>query len=254
MARDFDGTNQRLSSDTPALTAVPITMACWFNADDATKLQGLMCLSELGTSPATGDFFGLDLRGDVAGDPVRATSYSGSAGGNDYASTSSGYSTGTWQHAAAVFATTTSRAAYLNGGSKGTDTASNTPSAGALERTVIAARISTSSDYYHFNGRIAEAAIWNVALTDAEILLLSLGYSPMFVRPASLVAYWPLMGRTSPEQNMVGVNVLTLQNAPTVASHPRVLRTASPFIGFAHYSAPTPPSGRRRSWATIIGG
>ena len=42
------------------------------------------------------------------------------------------------------------------------------------------------------DGSLAEAAIWNAALSDAEVAALATGVSPLLVRPGSLVFYAPL--------------------------------------------------------------
>jgi hypothetical protein len=74
---------------------------------------------------------------------------------------------------------------------------------------------------------MAEVGIWNAALTDAEVAILALGYSPDQVRPASLVEYWKLIGRNSPETGIKGYD-MTLYNAPLVANHPRIIYPCGP--------------------------
>jgi hypothetical protein len=75
------------------------------------------------------------------------------------------------------------------------------------------------------SGNVAEPAIWNVALTGAEISSLAAGYSPELIRPASLIAYSQLFGNLSPEIAKVGGSSydLTLFNTPTKAAHPRAI-------------------------------
>lgn len=55
-----------------------------------------------------------------------------------------------------------------------------------------------------FHGRIAHAAIWNVALSDAELVMLANGALPTHVRPSALQGYWPLHGIDSPEPSVAG--------------------------------------------------
>lgn len=43
-------------------------------------------------------------------------------------------------------------------------------------------------------GLIAFPAIWNVALDDREVAALAAGIPPWMIRPASLVACWPMPG------------------------------------------------------------
>jgi hypothetical protein len=87
---------------------------------------------------------------------------------------------------------------------------------------LLGARISATPGLF-LNGQIAEAAVWNVALSAAEIASLSKGFSPLLIRPASLVAYWPLIGRHDPEIDPVGRFDMTLTANPTTAAHPRVI-------------------------------
>ena len=57
----------------------------------------------------------------------------------------------------------------------------------------------TFAGSYFWNGRIAEAAIWNDALTPNEQRALSRGVSPRVVRPLKLRGYWPLWGASLTE-------------------------------------------------------
>jgi hypothetical protein len=46
-----------------------------------------------------------------------------------------------------------------------------------------------------FTGYIAHVAIWDANLSDSDSASLGRGVSPLSVRPANLVAYWPLVNR-----------------------------------------------------------
>lgn len=191
MARLFDDAAlDRLEINSAVLTGTPLTMACWFNSDSLTLTQ---CLMFLGDKDVTNQYFQLQAAGAIAGDPVAALVESGTTG---QAISSTGYSANTWHHASAVFTSATSRTARIDGGSAGSNTANTTPT--GLDRTGIGRRGSSSAGLY-MSGLIAEAAIWNVALTAAEIGVLADGFCPLFVRPSALQAYWPLVGRYSPE-------------------------------------------------------
>ncbi|MFS2087150.1 LamG-like jellyroll fold domain-containing protein, partial [Stenotrophomonas geniculata] len=78
---------------------------------------------------------------------------------------------GTWNHALAVFASSTSRAAYLNGASKGTNVQSSSPT-GVNRTTTSMVYVSAASSLF-FPGDLAEVAMWNVALTDADAAILA---------------------------------------------------------------------------------
>ncbi|ESY37883.1 hypothetical protein X747_24775 [Mesorhizobium sp. LNJC384A00] len=69
------------------------------------------------------------------------------------------------------------------------------------------------------NGEVAEVAVWKAALNADEFNALAKGFSPRRIRPASLVAYLPLVRDTL---DLFGI-ALTEINSPTVTDHPRVI-------------------------------
>lgn len=124
-----------------------------------------------------------------------------------------------WTHIAGVYASSSSRVAWVNGVAKATNTTAVTIT--GIDRVLIGARVNASAVGLYMDGDLAEVAVWNVALTQAEIASLAAGFKPSRIRPQSLVFYAPLMGQASPEQNLEGTPV-TLTNTPTAAAHPRV--------------------------------
>lgn len=155
----------------------------------------------------------------TSGNVVAATR--GASGGSSEASASAALTAGVWNAVTAVFASATDRRCFVNGANKGTNTTSTTPSGQGLTR--IGAAPDTSAGY---KGLSAHAAIWNVALTDEEVAMLGAHrVSPLRVRPESLKAYWPYLGRDATEIDVVGGNNLTVTNATTSADDPPVLWT-----------------------------
>jgi Concanavalin A-like lectin/glucanases superfamily len=73
-----------------------------------------------------------------------------------------------------------------------------------------------------FDGSIAELGVWNAALTAAELAALGKGYSPRLIRPQSLKFYWPLIGRASPETELINGKVGTITGTIDAAPHARV--------------------------------
>ena len=214
MARNFDdASSQYLEVDSTPVTAAPFTMACWFRSNDATVSQRLMWV---GDKDSTTNSWSIAAAGAVAGDPVRVIA--NDAGGNTAQSTSTGFTANTWHHACAVIVSATDRSIFIDGGSEGNSVTSRSP-AGA-DRISIGRQGGSSPDAY-MSGDIAEAAIWNIALSDADVALLALGLDPRMVRPQGLVFYAPLIGRHSPEIDRRGGLGLTVTGA--VASvHPRM--------------------------------
>jgi len=203
MARDLDGgAGSYLEVDTAPVTVLPMTLACWFNPDVINANDTLVFV---GDKDVAGDWYLLSASGGVAGDPVRAWSQAG--GVTQAAATTTGFSAGSWFHACAVFTSTTSRTAYINGGSAATNTNSSSP---ATPDRLSIGRAGDSTPSSEYNGKIAEVAIWNVALTAAEVLMLSKGYCPLCVRQESLVYYNPLFGRYSPEIDLINSLEITV--------------------------------------------
>lgn len=215
MARLFDdASTQYLEHGAAVLTAVPFTFSCWFNSDSATDNQ---CLMFLGLNSSTNRYFAMHASGNAAGDPVRIFAQNG--GTSSVVSTTTGYTVGTTHHACAVFESSTSRHVYIDGGSKASDTTDVTPT---TPNVTTIGRRSLSTPASYFSGMIAEVAIWNIALTDVEVALLAKKISPLMVRPDSLVMYVPIMGKYSPEIDLVGGRDFTVTGA-TTSQHPRIM-------------------------------
>ncbi len=53
-----------------------------------------------------------------------------------------------------------------------------------------------------FKGRLADIVYWNVKLTVAELLMLASGLRAKYIRPGSIVGYWPLAGRANYEPDL----------------------------------------------------
>lgn len=244
MARSFNGSTHKLTrADTCGISGYPVTFACWFNPANVTANHGLI---NFGNSTNNGRYIGLWADGSATGDPINAVIVNGNAirSGN-----TSAFSASTWQHAAGVF-TSTALQSWLNGVSGSASSHSfewpstNRTGVGALER---------ATPGMFLNGSCAEAAIWNVALTDDEIKALAAGLSPLQARPQSLVAYWPLFARATNEEDWVGGNTLTVTGA-TAADHPRIIYPAWPeIISPAAAAADSSGAGSSSGSSTVTG-
>jgi hypothetical protein len=214
MAFSFNGTNQYLEVGPPPVSAVPLTLACWAKSSSLTKEQVLLAVTN-GLGGGTGAFFLISLRGDVAGDPVYAVQYNGTSFPS---SVGPAYTTNTWNHIVGVFESNASRTVYLNGAAGTTNTTSITATAQTLTHVSIGALKRVPPTVYT-EGEIAEPAIWNAALTAAEIASLAKGMTPDKIRPQNLVFYAPLVRDL---QDVRGGLTITNNNGATVANHPRV--------------------------------
>jgi hypothetical protein len=208
MAYDLDGINQYLRRASAPVTAVPLTMACWFN-HDLLQDASLCSVSNIG---GAGTWFGLFT--GLTGVVFASTT---SSGNQANAITTATYTTGSWNHCCGVFSAINSRTIYLNGGNAVTNTTSRTPS--NVAETIIGSRRAGGIFGSYFNGKIAEVGIWNAALTANEIASLAKGMTCDKIRPQSLVFYSPLVRDLIDQKAALAI---TNNNGATVTQHPRV--------------------------------
>ncbi len=213
MARLFDdASSEYLLHGSALITAYPLTLAGWFYTDDATIDQSILAIQR---NDSGNHFWNLGAHGGTAGDPVVFEARSSSSSPAK-ASTSTGYSTNTWHHACGVGVSATDRTAYIDGGSPGTNATSRTPG-GIDDVSIGMQRDSTPSDA--MSGRIAEVALWDVALSAAEVAALASGVTPLHMRPGNLVAYWPVWGLHSPEIDLTSNGNNITVTGPVKAGH-----------------------------------
>lgn len=221
MARAFVAASSQYLERTASvpITAPPLTISAWMHSTSLTVNQTVLQIQD---KDVESHGFTLQALGAFGGDPVRFAALDGGSGAAD---TSISYTINTWHHVCGIETSSTSRAAFIDGGNKGTDTDSITPA--GLDSVSIGRRGDSTPGPY-FDGYIAEVAIWNASLSDPEVAILALGYSPLLIRPQNLVAYWPLIGRTSPEIDIVGGFDLTLFSSPTTIAHPPMFYPTQP--------------------------
>jgi hypothetical protein len=73
-----------------------------------------------------------------------------------------------------------------------------------------------------FDGRLAEVAIWTADIGASGFAALAKGVSALAVRPDALVFYMPLVGKYSPERDIVGGKSGTITGTVAGAAHPRL--------------------------------
>lgn len=158
-ALDFDDAGDFVDIDHAVVDALPLTMSCWFKANNATAILTPIVLQIAGSA---GSIIRILLRGNVGGDPVQAQfQNSGSA----IISTTTGYEANKWHLATAVYVDATEMRVYLDGGSEGIVVGLSlnlfTPTA-----THIGGLDGLTED---MDGQIDDVRIWNRALTADEI-------------------------------------------------------------------------------------
>ena len=225
MSRDFDKDDtggQGLWIQSTPVTIAPFTIAAWFNVLDLTNNY---CLFGLADRSSTYDYFYVGLRGAIS-DKVFGVA-NRSTGTNTLVETSTTYTANTWHHACwTVNVDSAHYYVWLDGGGMGSVNRGELPlnidsiGIGLLVR---------AADTLYMDGMIAEAALWNVEITPAEAAILGAGYSPLFVRPQSLVGHWPMIrglpGDALTDIDVVGGRTLSkFRNAPTPGvSHPPMI-------------------------------
>lgn len=193
---------------TPAaaiVTAPPFSFACWFMVNDVTNPHGLFWVFQ--TAVGT-EYFDVTVAGNVAGDPLQARARSVSTGSSD-ARTTTPVLANVWMHATAVFASTTDRRVYLNGGGVGSSTTLNTPL--LLDGTQLA-----TGGIAALAGLLAWPAVWNLELTTRDIAQLAARAPPNEVKPENRVAFWDWTGSQSEWNQGIYPGAYKLVNSGTV--------------------------------------
>lgn len=220
MAGTFtNATSEYLETAFSGVTGVPLSVSLWAQAVDV-EIEYTMWF--LGDKDSHADWFRLYTRDGVGN--VRFQKRDGS--GLSHAE-SGGMTNGTWHQVGAVSSAADSYFAYTDGSPSDEQTTSRTPA--NVDRISIG-RLGDASPEQYWDGLIAEVAVWNVALTTAEMAILADGYAAPFVRPDALVFYAPLISVTGDEPDLVGGLILTNNNTVTDANHPRIIYPTRPHI------------------------
>lgn len=251
MARTFAAASaQALNATTSPIVTYPGTIAIWCRPTGAGSSQALFSLKDSG---AADDRDEVALSRDMGAAGKFLLYLVDWYGVGAYAQVAVPYVLGQWHHVCAVLPSTASRSIFMDGGNKATNT--TTVSGPGYDRIGVGHIPQTT--HFYANADLAEAAIWNIALTDADVAQLGLGLSPLLVHPEALVFYAPLLGTTSPEIEIMGRRELALVNAPAVAPHPRILQPAGPLrlsrraVAYAITGIARTASGAALAGATI---
>lgn len=211
MAYDFvRASSQSITSTTsPIASAGTITIALFVNSVNTNVTERIFYAQKADGKEGAGVYnlnFGSASRGIYYIDPNYPQPVA-----------TGSFTAATWHHYCTKQASTTSRDMFRDGGNKGSNT--TTQAAQAIERLTLGVGLETTGlPGLFFSGRLAEAAIWSVALDDAEIASLAKGFTPTRIRPQSLVFYAPLIRQIADYRS---ATALTANNTPTVYEHPR---------------------------------
>lgn len=241
MARLFnDAIPEYLYGTAPVIT-YPFVMSVWANKD-ADVLTYLVTIQDADTANR---YFALGFHN--SGSSGVATFVAREDAAIGVANSSSGGSTGTYYNFCAIAVSATDRRVFFNGGNKGTNATSVTPT--GIDQVSIGTRLQAGSPEYSMSGYIAEVAIWNLTnwpgatasdkadLFETIVPSLAKRYVPEFF-PLGRVAYWDLRSGIKDRQ---GTYDLTASGS-TLSAHPRIIKPSSVLYGMAEAYVP-PVSG-----------
>lgn len=197
--------SQTITGNFVSSIGTPHTIAAWAYPNNTTGDHRILRVQNANSAA---NFISLD--GSAVNDPAAAFSRTSVATFASALSTAS-FSAAIWAQVSGVFSTTSSRTIYLGGGSSGTNT--STTDTASFETVSIGLSTGTTSQL------LAQLAVWDVALTAAEIISLSKGFKPSRIRPQNLVFYAPLTRNL--QDLMEGITLTNNGSAPVVAN-PRV--------------------------------
>jgi len=222
MSRGYSGTTDKSIVDSSPISGDTFTFSSWV-AYDTNNNAGQVCVALTNQTTNQNQAF-LNCSFDFSS----TVNFSIRRSGTYYHAytTNSLTANGGWNHLAGVMVGVSERYSYLNGdvANKGTNTTTITSLAGLFNRTNVGSLYPVTTNQQTTQGRVAHPAIWNAALTDAEIVMLSQGVSPLLVRPESLVFYVPYLGRDTSDIDIEGGVVLTNTGTTSETSEPRVTR------------------------------
>lgn len=205
MAYEFNGSNQRISSN-PPVAAVPYTQAAHVNLT-TTGLR--IAVSIHNTSASNWGVIFCNSNN-------KATIVEWSTTVNGVAGETGTVVTGVWEHYCGLFSATNSRTIYRNASNNATNTTTVIPS--GLNELNIGAFYNNGYAFF-WHGSIGEVGIWNIALTVDEVTSLNKGFKCSRIRPQNLVFYAPLVRNL---QDLRNGRSMTNHNSATVSPHRRV--------------------------------
>lgn len=215
MARNF-ASSAYLRHDAAVVTSRPVTLAGW--CKQTTAAIGVIL--NLVKSSGDSNSFSIGLRNDT----YKAFSRYHESDIYTISSTSQ-YQLNTWNHLCGMVTADGYVFSYLNGDAGNSDICENLP-AFDFNRTSVG-RLDRLTPAYSFTGDIAHVAIWDVVLDVSEIHLLAKGILPLFIRPKSLIAYWPLKG-IGLETDYKGKYLFTNSNTIFSSSSPPLKQISRP--------------------------
>ena len=232
MARLFDGVNDSLQATVVLSASNKLTLAFWlywdaFANDDLLAMEltanfnttaGTFIVDPNSSDTPPANSFEFALHGDVGFCRALFSRPSAAA----------------WHHYVCTMDMSASSheiaAIYMDGTSQSITYFTDDNNTGNFTGSTTLNFMSRNNASLWGKGRLAEVGIWvGVNLDAGEAKALAQGLTPPGVRPGSLEYYWPLIGRTSPEIELMGGASATV-NGATTTDHPRVIQPSKAYI------------------------
>lgn len=214
-ARYQSGTsNQNWGECTNPITALPYTIAGWVKPDTPSTFQHFAGMTTSGSGADYFDFFRSNSDSKLYGSAAHGGSFAN-------AISTSTFTIGVWHHVACVRTSTTLIDCYVDGALKGTSSTS-------IAWSPFPPLLTLGAWHGNFTascgGAGANWGIWNVALSDAEVLSLASGLHPKACRQSALVLYSALDGDNTNEPDLVGQKTLTVTVGAKAERQPGLVR------------------------------
>ena len=214
MARVFDdSTANFLQTASAPLTSYPCTFALWIWPNTSTS-DG-MPIAITSTNSNNDGFWVYQNPSDkivcnTADDGVQSTASASSASVNIDA----------WNHIAGTYTTSPSHQGWLNGVANPERTDTKTTFTAVPNNLTVGIKGRTPPGGNPYDGNLAWPCVWDVKLTDAEIVTLSKGAHPYSVRPESIINFWGDIHGTGDEPPTIGSLTLTENGTVAAAESP----------------------------------
>lgn len=195
-----------LKASTINVTTKPVTFSAWVKSDTLIPYQGILSLTN-----DSDEFLQIWLR-DAAGNNYAAALEYATAWKRAISTTA--YTADNWHHICGVFTSSTSRTIYIDGGSSSENTDSQDVNFALFDQILIGTYRTVTAAY--FSGKIACCSIWDTDLSEAQVISLAAGASPVDTASDNLVDFWPLV---SDRNSIINNNHLVEYNNPTYDSN-----------------------------------
>ncbi len=233
MSRTFDGVDDVLTAATENewSSASVISVVACVNPSSVAGFHTIACKRSSGTNCTW------QLRvGQASGDGLLAFTWSAGGTFQNYAGGAAppAISTGVWTNVGVFFDwTDPANIVYWINGTNYPRTRSSGSGSSPDDSNVPVTIGRRNDDAHEFAGDIAEVAIWNIQVPDTMMEAITGGkMSPLVWRgQRNLTHYWPLVGNTSPEIELVAGNGLTVTGATKGIDHPRVFDPGPKRVG-----------------------